>query len=142
MRWNSRGFTLIELMIVVLVVAVLASIAVPSYRQYVLRTHRTEAKAALLNVAAAQEKFYLQNNTYTTALSAAPPAGLGIAATTRNGYYTIAIGDADATEYSVTATATGTQTQDTACASFAIDSFGVKSATKKGGGDNAAACWD
>jgi type IV pilus assembly protein PilE len=142
MRWNSRGFSLIELMIVVLVVAVLAAIAVPSYRQYVLRSHRTEAKAALLNVAAAQEKFYLQNNTYTTALTAAPPAGLGIAATTRNGYYNIAIGDADATEYSVTATAAGTQIQDTACASFAIDSFGVKSATKKGGGDNSAACWD
>jgi type IV pilus assembly protein PilE len=64
MRFNSRGVTLIELMIVIIVVAVLASIAIPSYRQYVLRSHRTEAKAALMNVAAAQEKFYLQNNTY------------------------------------------------------------------------------
>ena len=58
------GFTLIELMIVIVVVAVLAAIAMPSYRQYVLRTHRTEAKRTLLNVAVAQEKFYLQNNTY------------------------------------------------------------------------------
>jgi type IV pilus assembly protein PilE len=142
MRWNSRGFTLIELMIVVLVVAVLASIAVPSYRQYVLRSHRTEAKAALLNVAAAQEKFYLQNNTYTTALTAAPPAGLGIAATTSNGYYNIAIGGANAATFSVTATATGTQTEDTACASFTIDALGVKSAKNKGNGDNSAACWN
>ena len=61
-------------------VAVLAAIAVPSYRQYVLRSHRAEAKTALLNVAAAQERFYLQNNTYTTDLTSAPtatPPGLG-----------------------------------------------------------------
>jgi type IV pilus assembly protein PilE len=135
MRWNSRGFSLIELMIVVAVVAILASIAVPSYRQYVLRSHRTEAKAALLNVAAAQEKFYLQNNTYTTALTDAPPAGLGIAATTRNGYYTIAIGGANVTTFSVTATATGTQTQDTRCLTFSINELGVKTATN-------ADCWD
>jgi type IV pilus assembly protein PilE len=142
MRWNSRGVTLIELMIVILVVAVLASIAVPSYRQYVLRAHRTEAKAALLNVAAAQEKFYLQNNTYTTALTAAPPAGLGIAATTPDGYYTIAIGGASTTTFSVTATATGTQTEDTACASFTIDALGVKSAKNKSGGDSTTTCWN
>ena len=135
MRWNSRGVTLIELMIVIVVVAVLASIAVPNYRQYVLRTHRTEAKAAVLSVAAAQEKFYLQNNTYTDALTDAPPAGLGIAATTRNGYYTIAVAGANATTYTVTATAAGTQTQDTRCLTFSIDQAGVKTATN-------ADCWD
>jgi type IV pilus assembly protein PilE len=135
MRWNSRGFSLIELMIVIAVVAILASIAVPSYRQYVLRAHRTEAKAALLNVAAAQEKFYLQNNTYTTALTAAPPAGLGIAATTRNGYYNIAIGGADNTSFSVTATATGAQTKDARCLTFTINELGVKTATNSD-------CWD
>jgi type IV pilus assembly protein PilE len=135
MRWNSRGFSLIELMIVIAVVAILASIAVPSYRQYVLRAHRTEAKAALLNVAAAQEKFYLQNNTYTTALTAAPPAGLGIAATTRNGHYTIAIGAANVTTFSVTATATGAQTKDSRCLTFSINELGVKTATNTD-------CWD
>ena len=80
MKNEVTGFTLIELMIVIVIVAVLAAIAMPSYRQYVLRTHRTEAKRSLLNVAVAQEKFYLQNNTYAgpSALKIAPPAGLGI----------------------------------------------------------------
>lgn len=136
MRSTSRGVTLIELMIVIIVVAILASIAVPSYRQYVLRSHRTEAKAALMNLAAAQEKFYLQNNTYTDELTDAPPDGLGIPDTTENGSYTIAItAGADATAFSATATATGGQAQDTHCASFTINQAGVKTATN-------ADCWD
>jgi type IV pilus assembly protein PilE len=136
MRSTSRGVTLIELMIVIVVVAILASIAVPSYRQYVLRSHRTEAKAALMNVAAAQEKFYLQNNTYTDELSDAPPDGLGIPDTTEHGNYTIAIAaGADDTAFSATATATGGQAQDTRCATFTIDQAGVKTATN-------AECWD
>ena len=80
MKSKSSGVTLIELMIVVAIVAVLAAVAIPSYRSYLLRSHRAEAKAALLNLAAAQEKFYLQNNTYAAnaALTTAPPAGLGL----------------------------------------------------------------
>lgn len=136
MRFKSRGFTLIELMIVVIVAAILVAIAVPSYRQYVLRSHRTEAKAALLNLAAAQEKFYLQNNTYTEELADAPPDGLGIPATTEHGYYTIAIAaGADETAFAATATATGSQASDTHCASFSIDQAGVRTATN-------ADCWN
>src|SRR4029450_13032529 len=80
MRNDSRGFTLIELLVVVVIVTILATIAAPGYRQYLFRTNRTEAKRTLLNVAAAQERFYLQNNTYAgpSALETAPPAGLGI----------------------------------------------------------------
>lgn len=136
MRFNSRGVTLIELMIVIIVVAVLASIAIPSYRQYVLRSHRTEAKAALMNVAAAQEKFYLQNNTYTEALEDAPPAGLGIPGTTENGYYTITIdAGADAASFTARAAPAGGQAQDTKCVSFTIDQAGTKTATND-------ECWD
>lgn len=138
-----KGVTLIELMIVIIVVAILASIAVPSYRQYVLRTHRTEAKTALLNLAAAQEKFYLQNNTYAadSALSTAPPAGLGLSSTTENGWYAIAITAASATAFSATATATGAQTADSDCATLTLTGLGVKSATKSGGGASTV-CWD
>lgn len=137
MRSNSGGLTLIELMVVVVVVAVLATIAVPGYRQYVLRAHRTEAKRTLLNVAAAQERFYLQNNTYAgpSALESAPPAGLGIPGTTENGHYSIAINAGDATAFSASATAQGGQAQDTRCASFTIDHAGAKTATN-------AECWN
>ena len=138
MRNRMKGVTLIELMIVVVVVAILASIAIPSYRSYVLRSHRVEAKTALLQLAAAQEKFYLQSNTYAanSALSTAPPAGLGLPATTKNGWYTITIDNATAATFSATATAVGTQTQDSDCATFTIDALGVK------GGGPATTCWE
>ena len=63
LRGQSRGMTLVELMIVVVIIAILTMIAVPGYRQYSERAHRTEAKNALLLLANNQERFYLQNNT-------------------------------------------------------------------------------
>lgn len=142
-RWTTAGMTLVELVIVVVVVAILASIAVPGYRNHVLRTHRVEARTALLSLAAAQEKFYLVNHTYATSLqlTAAPPDGLGLPATTEHGRYTITIADgANAVGFSATATAAGAQTADGACATFSIDQLGVKSATGSDGGASPR-CW-
>jgi type IV pilus assembly protein PilE len=125
-----RGMSLIELMVVVAIVALLATIAVPSYRQFLLKSHRAEAKAALLNLAAAQEKFYLQNNTYTDDLTTAPPGGLGLPATTENGHFTVAIAaGANAAGFTATATAAGGQAQDTHCATFTINQAGARGAT-------------
>jgi type IV pilus assembly protein PilE len=136
MRRDLEGLTLIELMVVVVIVTILAMIAVPGYRQYVLRTNRTEAKRTLLDVAAAQERFYLQNNTYAgpSALETAPPAGLGIPGTTQNGHYAIVINAGDANAFTATATAQGGQARDARCASFTIDHAGAKTATS-------ADCW-
>jgi type IV pilus assembly protein PilE len=136
MRNKMRGMTLIELVVVMAIVGVLASIAIPSYRQYLLRSHRAEAKSALLNLAAAQEKFYLQANTYAGAalLDDAPPAGLGLPATTVNGHFTVAITAADDESFSATATAAGGQAQDSHCATFTINQAGTRSATS-------ADCW-
>ena len=144
MPTRTAGVTLVELLVVVTVVAILASIAMPGYRSHVLRTHRVEAKTALLNLAAAQERFYLVNNTYAAngVLSDAPPAGLGLPATTENGWYTIAIANgADATTFSATATATGAQTADDDCATFTINALGARSATNSGGSASTV-CWD
>ena len=63
-----RGVTLIELMIVVVIVAILAAIAYPNYREFSARATRNEAKAALLKAATNQERFYLQNNAFSTDL--------------------------------------------------------------------------
>ena len=128
---KQLGVTLIELMIVVVVVAVLASIAVPSYRAFVIRAHRTEAKSVLLSLAAAQEKFYLQNNRYadTAELTVAPPGGLGLPATTENGWYEIDIVDGDADGFEATATAVADQAQDSHCAEFSVNQAGVRDAT-------------
>ena len=137
MRSKVSGFTLIELMIVIVVAAVLAVVAIPSYRQYVLRTHRVEAKRTLLNVATAQEEFYLQNNTYAgpSALETAPPAGLGLSGTSEHGHYAVAITAGGVSAFSATAMAQGGQAADTRCASFSIDQAGDRTATN-------ADCWD
>lgn len=130
-RNRQAGVTLIELMIVVAVVALLASIALPSYRNYVTRTHRTEATTALLGIAAAQEKFYLQNNRYAEddELDDAPPAGLGIDATTENGWYALEITAADTESFTAEATAAGGQAADSDCATFTLNAVGEKDAT-------------
>src|SRR5690606_16242997 len=66
---KMRGFTMIELMIVVVIVGILAAIAYPSYRSYVLRANRAEARALLLDIAAREERFFSNNNTYTADLT-------------------------------------------------------------------------
>jgi len=135
MQYRMRGMSLIELMVVVAIVALLATIAVPSYRQFLLKSHRAEAKAALLNLAAAQEKFYLQNNTYTDDLTTAPPGGLGLPATTENGHFTVAIAaGANAAGFTATAATAGGQAQDTHCATFTINQAGARTATSSN-------CW-
>ena len=67
-RKYQKGVNLIELMIVVTIVAILGAIAYPSYRNQLMRSHRSEAKAALLQIQVAQEKWFLQNNAYTNTL--------------------------------------------------------------------------
>ena len=145
----QRGVTLIELMIVLLIVGLLASIAVPSYRQYVLRSHRVEAQTALMNLAAAQEKHYLVCNTYTDAIDGPSDTacdvdrGLGFGdfdadvdgLQTENGWYTITIDDADAETYTATATAIGSQADDVDCTTFSIDAAGRREAESE-------ECWN
>lgn len=119
-RQSNTGFTLIELMIVVAVIGILASIAYPSYRDQVQKTRRSEAKSALTDAASRQEQFFLDNLTYTAVIG-----DLGMSATTENNYYTLSI-VSTATTYTVTATANGTQTNDTNCATLSISDTGSR----------------
>ncbi len=152
---NAAGFSLIEVMIAVAVVGIAASIAVPNYRQFVLRSNRAEGKTLLLEAAARQERFFADNGTYTvTAVrpaGCAPPlCGLNLAtANSENGKYTLAVAAptlacpiSTCFSVSITPVAGSGQTEDTACLSYTVDSLGQKTATKSGGADNTAVCWD
>src|SRR5437763_16809045 len=86
---RMRGMTLIELMVVVAIVAILASLAVGSYRRYVLRANRTDATSALLRIQVGEEKYFLQNNAYTINATAQPPTGLGVASPLRTASITL-----------------------------------------------------
>jgi len=125
-----RGVTLIELMVVLAIVAILSSLAVASYRRYVLRANRTDATSALLRIQVGEEKYFLQNNTYTINATATPPTGLGVASPTPNGFYNITVTPGTtgsiATSFSATAAATSTQTQDTSCLTLTIDDQGLR----------------
>jgi type IV pilus assembly protein PilE len=144
-RARNRGFSLIELLVTIAIIGILASIAYPSYRSQLLRAQRTDATAALLRVAAAQERFYLQNNSYaaTANLTTAPPGGLGIPGTDRR-YYTLTIESADlAAGFTAVAVpvAGGPQARDTDCARFTLTEAQLRGATKSAGADNTANCW-
>lgn len=130
-RTRTKGFTLIELMIAVVIVGILAAIAYPSYSNYVQKSRRAEAQAELLRIAQLQERYYADNNTYATSLS-----DLGVSSTTPEGYYSLSLASTNPTEtFTATATAIGAQANDTSCATLSIDAAGQKTST--GGGD----CW-
>ena len=97
LRKSMRGITLIELMIVVVVVSILAAIAFPNYQEFTARAKRNEAKAALLQIATNQERFYLNNNTFTLDMT-----DLGFSAdpfTTDTGSYVIDVTSAECDEF-------------------------------------------
>lgn len=156
---DSRGFTLVELMIVVVVVSILMAIAVPSYNSYVLRSHRVEAKTALLDLAGREERYLSTSQTgaYYTNLNTALGYPAAFPATVGSGYYTVSvcqIGGPGATAcvgthttqtapaYEIDATAIGTQVNDLQCATFSVDNTGQQWAYTSAGVPNTQYCWN
>jgi type IV pilus assembly protein PilE len=146
---KSPGVTAIELVVVLAIVGILAGLSVPAWRDHVLRANRGEARAALLSLATAEEKFYLQCNEYTSALDAAAatacsPGNLRFPAASERGYYTMAVTSADARGWTATATAVSTlqQYRDTRCRTFQFTSTGAKTARNAGNSANDFECWN
>ena len=137
--FRIAGFTLIELMLVIAVIGVLAAVAFPSYQNYVNRSKRSDGKNALLEMASRQERYYFDNNTYTT-----DPTDLGYSsdpAISPEGYYSISISNQPtgdiATSYTLTATPTG-DFNDPDCGNLTLNSRGVKDRT---GTEIMDRCW-
>lgn len=141
----ERGFTLLELLIVVALIAILAAIAFPQYRDYVIRSNRATAKSLLTQVADRQEQFYVANKSYSNNL-----ATLGFPANpffvNRSGQATSALAEAlyrieleepTATTFRVAAIPLNQQAEDVRCTKLTLNHAGQRTAT----GSAVASCW-
>jgi type IV pilus assembly protein PilE len=136
-----NGFTLLELLIVVAIIGILSSIALPAYQNSVLRSARAEAKTELLQVASDQERHFSNFSTFVDdATPLNTPVVAGRDRTTQNAFYAISVaacgGGAITNCFIATATAQNAQTADT-CTTLTISDTGVRGAT----GDTANECW-
>jgi len=129
---KTRGFTLIELMIVVAVVAILATIALPAYQEHVRKTRRTQAKVDLNEIVQGLEREFTLKRSY-----AAFPETFNQSPRTGTKYYKIDY-ELGATTYKLTATPVAPQDKDTKCSILTLNQLGQKTAS---GTLGAAQCW-
>lgn len=144
MKEHKRGFTLIEVMIVVAIVAILAAIAMPAYGRYVERSRRVEAKTALNFIMQAQERYFSTYNRYNPVLVGVQPGGLNItgncggAVGSENCNYLITgVGINGNQNVTLVATPQGKQAAD-ACGVLRLTAAGVKTFA---GAETNGACW-
>ena len=134
----SHGFTLIELMITVVVIAILASVALPNYQEYVARARRADAQAQLLNASQFVERYFTANGTY---VAVALPTPLAQSPESGTAQYTVSLSSILQMTYTITAAPVAGQAMATdKCGSFIVDQTGAKTL-----GANATAttaeCW-
>jgi type IV pilus assembly protein PilE len=144
---KSRGFTLVELLTVVLIVSVLVGIAVPTYTAQTRKSRRVEARNALLDLASREERLFSTTSTYSNTPS---DLGYGTSGTTfpmsvGSGYYNVAVTVVAGPPATFTLTATPVsgkgQDKDTPCASFTVTQTGKQSSADSSGTDSTANCW-
>jgi type IV pilus assembly protein PilE len=142
---SSAGFTLIELMVTLVIATILITIAVPAYTTQMQKSRRTDAKTAVLDLAAREERVFSTTNAYSSTATdmgyTAFPQSVG------SGYYTVSVTVPDPAQVPVTPTtfivtatpvAGGPQAKDAQCTSFSVNQLGVRTAT----GTQGNACWN
>lgn len=127
---RNKGFTLIELMVVVAVVGILAAVAIPAYQQHVIKSNRAAAESFMLQAANMEERVILDARAYTTTLGT---GGLGLTVPTSvSKFYNVTITNPTTTSYLITATPVSATTDPT-CGTLTLDQTGAKTP--------ATACW-
>lgn len=139
---RSKGFTLIELMIVVAIVGVITAIAYPSYTEYVRQAKRGNAAVALSSLAGAMERFYTTNNTYVGTASGGIPSIFTDQSPVDGGdaEYNLRVTAAGADSYTIKAQRTGAQTGDD-CGDFILTQTGAETIENQAAGITATDCW-
>ena len=141
---SSKGFTLVELIVTMVVVSILAAIAIPGYTSQIRKSRRTEARNAVLDAAAREERFFATHNTYSLT---ATDLGYGTFPAPVGSYYTLSVqcpvaaAGGCAAGFTVTAVppTTSPQSKDTACTAFMVDQTGLQTATPAA---NNTLCWN
>jgi type IV pilus assembly protein PilE len=140
------GFTLVELMITVAILAIIVAVAMPAYTQQMHKSRRTEARNTLLDLAGREERFLSIQGTYGQ--NAADVGYAALPFDTINGYYhvTVVVPDPNAAtpanpSFIITATAIGLQASDTDCATFTVNQIGQQVAKTSAPAVNTATCW-
>lgn len=153
-RHFNRGFTLIELMIVVLIISIIATVAYPNYISSMQKTRRSDAIASLNEVARLQEEFFVRNRSYAETLvklgygsntidsqqteydlsMTVTPSGCAAGTTICTGYVVTAVPNTN------TSQKIGQQKDDT-CQSFSLDNLGHQTSKNKSNSDSSAKCW-
>ena len=132
---DNKGFSLMEVMIVLVIVSLMAAIALPSYRSYITSTRRSDAQVALLDLANRLDRYFTTNNTYVGATL----ANVGMPGASPEGFYNLQITATTATTYNIQAVPTGSQlTDDTECGTLTYNELGQKGETGNG---TPADCW-
>jgi len=125
---RTRGFTLIELMIVVAVVAILAAVGFPSYTRYIINANRSAAQSQMMEIASRQQQFLLSDRSYATKTTLTG-SGYTFPPELSNRYdYSINVGTGTVPAYTITFSAKGAQLGD---GDLTLTSEGVKSPAGK-----------
>jgi type IV pilus assembly protein PilE len=136
-----RGFSLLELLVVLAIAGVLYAVVAPTYRQFVLRANRTEAQALLLDAAARQARYHAQHQVFITEQTAIGelqlPHTQGSEVLSANGLYRLTVEDGDG-GYRLLATPLGAQRADSPCASLMLNGTGTTGITGNG---SPRECW-
>ena len=140
---TQNGFSLIELMIVIVIVGLLASIAYPAYQEQIEASRRADCAGALTGLAGAMERYFTVNNTYVGATLGNAAGDIFAAQCPVEGgpaMYNLAITAASASAFTIQAARTGAQAGDE-CGTLQLDSTGLKAVVGADAGVTAADCW-